>query len=70
MTQPFSEKRDEIVNWAGNSTTVGKKYMPLHGRHNFDYGDDRDSTAMILRNELALGGDSHPRAENSYHREP
>ncbi len=71
MTHPISEKQDDIVNWAGNSTTVnGKKYVPLHGRHNFDCADYTDSTAEILRKELALSDDTCPHAENLNHREP
>ncbi|HJB25017.1 MAG TPA: hypothetical protein H9662_00170 [Firmicutes bacterium] len=65
MTHPFSEKSDKITKWAGNSTTVnGKKYMPLHGRHNFDCGNYLDSTAEILRKDLAIPENRTPHAEN------
>ena len=70
MTHPISEKQDDIVNWAGNSTTVnGKKYIPLHGRHNFDSADYTDSTSEILRKELALSDDFRSHGYNN-HREP
>ncbi len=67
MTHPFSEKQEQIVKWAGNSTTVnGKKYMPLHGRHNFDSGSFQDSTAEILKKDLAIPENRTPHAENRF----